>query len=140
MRMFGIQGAGYTALETFNCLLSVPGDIVETSGELQSDSSVRWEFSAIKAWPRGYEMRCRSLLDRTPEIRKSTQGAPRLNRSQMLKIIELVAEDDELRESLIECRTSESLEPLRTLAECDGDDSFAKEVLDIVSADKATSQ
>ena len=139
-RMFGIQGAGYTALEMFYCVLSVPGEIVETSGELQSDSSVRWEFSAIKAWPRGYEMRCRSLLDRTPEIRKSVQCTPQLNRSQMLKIIDLVSEDDELRELLIECRTSESLEPLRKLAERDGNDSFAKEVLDIVEPDKATTQ
>ncbi len=133
IRMFGIQGAGYTALETFDCVLSVPGNVVETSGELQSDSSVRWKFSAIKAWPRGYEMRCRSLLDRTPEITKSAQSTPQLNRSQMLKIIELVSEDDELRESLLECRISESLGPLDKLAERDGDDSLAKEVLDIIS-------
>ena len=139
-RMFGIQGAGYTALETFYCVLNVPGEIVETSGELQSDSSVRWEFSATKAWPRGYEMRCRSLLDRTADIRKSAQDTPQLSRSQMLKIIDLVAEDDELRESLIECQTSKSLEPLRKLAERDGDDSFAREVLEIVSPDKATTQ
>jgi hypothetical protein len=140
IKMLGVQGAGYTSMESFDCLLQIPGEVVETNGELQSNSTARWNFSATKAWPRGYKMRCRSLLDRTPDIRKFVQDTPQLNRSQMLKVIDLVSQDDELRELLIECRTSESLEPLRKLAELGGNDSFAKEVLDIVEPDKATTQ
>ncbi len=139
-RMFGVQGAGFSAMEGFDCVLRLPGEIVETTGELHSDSSVRWKFSATKAWPRGYAMHCRSLLDRTPGFGKLREGRTQLNRSQMLRIIELASQDDELRGSLIECRTSASLGPVLKLAKRDGEDSFAKEVLDIVSPNETAKQ
>ena len=58
----------------------------------------------------------------------------------MLKVIGLLADDDELREVLTECRKDRTLEPLRTLVDRDGDESAAAEVLSVLMAEASPTE
>lgn len=59
-RICGAFGA-FKIPEHFHSSMTMPGLIVETSGELVASNKTAWEFESGEAFPWGYEMSCRSL-------------------------------------------------------------------------------
>jgi hypothetical protein len=96
----------------FEHALTVPGQIVETNGEIVSDQRVRWRFPLHQAFPLGYTMSCRSLLPRTRAQTLLLGKALLVNRDELLQFLELVADQKPLLEALQESSRHTTLVPL----------------------------
>jgi hypothetical protein len=112
-RVFGLYySARIFSNEHFDCTLTVPGEIVETNGQLLASSRVRWQFQAEAAYPLGYVMECRSLFVDAEAQKQLLPGAPLASREAMLELVSLVAGKERLAEALVECRRKKSMAPL----------------------------
>jgi hypothetical protein len=99
---------------SFDYALTMPGEILETNGEILSEHRVRWRFPLHQAFPLGYAMSCRSLLCRT-QAQTLLLGKPLLvSRDDMLQFMELVADDKPLLETLRESARHTTLAPFYT--------------------------
>lgn len=131
-RMFGVHGTGVLEPEDIICELTVPGRIIETTGTVLGDSSVRWHFRAARAWPRGYVMACRSLLDRTSAVPELAAAGRRPDRRTLLRLRHLAGQDEVLTACLIRCYEQRSLAPLRQLVRDEGEGSLAVEAISLL--------
>jgi hypothetical protein len=112
-RVAGLYLSIPLAASQFHYTMTMPGEIVETNGQLLSGNRVRWKFEAKEAYPFGYTMECRSLVlaDKLP---------PALAKSGVLakpeariEYVSLVA-GQRVLEVLKECQQKQDLKPLQT--------------------------
>jgi hypothetical protein len=69
-RIFGLHHPDtFLTPKTFEYTMTVPGDVVETNGEVVAPNKVKWEFPTRRAYPQGYTMSVRSLAV-NEELRK----------------------------------------------------------------------
>jgi len=83
--------------------MTMPGMVIETSGRLVSASQVVWRFSARRASPFGYRMSCRSLETQTEAVKALLSADVLKTRADVLKYVELLSQDDELRNTVRKC-------------------------------------
>jgi hypothetical protein len=95
----------------FDYRLTVPGEVVESNGQILAANRVRWEFEAREAYPFGFTMECRSL-DPDLEAQTLLTGAPLADREAMLRFAALVDGQERLLGVLRECRQQRTLKPL----------------------------
>ena len=94
-RMLGIGFLSSDPKYAFS--LTLPGTIVETNGTLDSDSRVRWSFELGDVFAFGYTMHCRSV-EPNLQAQRAALGADRLTtRVAMLRYIDLIDGQGELR-------------------------------------------
>lgn len=91
----------------------MPGLLVETSGELLSDSETLWRFTDAQAYPFGYTMECRSLEPNVALEQKLLGKSVLTDRKAMLRYVELVHENEPLLAILRRCEADGDLRPLR---------------------------
>ncbi len=131
-RTFGLHWDGFLFdHHHFDWTLTVPGEVVETNGELLAGNRVRWKFKQRWAYPLGYPMTCRSLAPQPEAQRALLKGQPLEGREALLRFAELVAEDEPLPGVLQECRKQKAMKPLyeyREQATRKGDGEAVKRV------------
>ncbi len=98
--------------DDFDFVLTVPGEVIETTGQVLSGNRVRWRFAESEAYPLGYAMQCRSLLPILDMQKDLLQNQPLADRETMLAFIALLADREPLRLALEECRRRRSMTPL----------------------------
>ena len=103
---------GLVQPQDFDYRLTVPGFVVETTGELTSDNRVRWQFDAKEAFPFGYAMRCRSLQPNEANQRAVFNEVVVKNRDACERLVRLLKAKPEWRETLATCVTEKSRQPL----------------------------
>jgi hypothetical protein len=97
----------------FDYVMTMPGVLIQSNGQILPDNRVRWQFVAADAYPTGYDMTCRSLAAR-PDVQKAVLGkAPLTDPKTLERFVALVGGRDHLLEALRECPKQRSLEPLR---------------------------
>ena len=97
----------------FDYALTMPGEVVETNGQILSANRVRWQFDEGLAYPFGYHMRCRSLVAQTGEQQQLLTKEQRLDsREAMLEFSAVVRGQDRLVEALRECVKQKQWAPL----------------------------
>lgn len=137
-RIQGVHG-GFLPVSTeqFRFVMTFPGMIVQTNGELLADDRVRWLFRGADAWPSGFTMIGRSLLDESESIDELSDWRHGLNRVAMIRLYDLVTQDPQLIDALKKCRIAGNLAPLRKLAESSDDGNLAalsRKVLNLLAS------
>jgi hypothetical protein len=102
--VFNLRGFDYT--------MTMPGEVVETNGEIQAGNQVRWHFGARDAYPLGFAMTCRSLLPQLEAQRLLLKGQPLESREEQLRFVSLVSGQERLSEALRDCRKQKKMTPL----------------------------
>jgi hypothetical protein len=112
-RLFGVHHAGIlTTPSRFHYELTLPGSVVETTGERIGESRVVWRFDAARAFPLGYDMNARSLTPNEP-AQKALLGSVRLTSlEQLADYATLVKSDAGLAALMERSVASGSLKPL----------------------------
>lgn len=116
-----IQGVHGVSTEKFRFMMTFPGVVVQTNGVLVSDDRVSWQFSGSDAWPAGFSMTGRSLLDESGKIDELKKWRETVHRETLLRVRDLVSKDQQLTEVLKKCRATGNLTPLRELADSSDD-------------------
>jgi hypothetical protein len=98
-------------LDQLHYTLTMPGEVVETNGQVLAGNRVRWEFSADLAYPLGYAMECRSLAPDTA-MHALLPGRPLAGREALLEFVTLVEGKEALLKVLQECRRQKDVKPL----------------------------
>jgi hypothetical protein len=112
-RVFGIHwGDGVFRHEKFDYTLTVPGEVVETNGQIMAGNRVRWRFTAFAAYPLGYDMTCRSLDVRPQAQQELLHAKPLESRDAQLRFTDLADGLPGLADVLQECRKQGKLAPL----------------------------
>src|SRR5262249_36020698 len=113
VHMFGHHYvASFLGERQFDCTLTVPGEVVETNGQVLAGHRVRWEVGSEEAYPLGFHLTCRSLLE-PEEVQKGLlKGQPRMDREARLAFVAMVQGSPALLEACKECRTQKKLAPL----------------------------
>jgi hypothetical protein len=112
-RIFGVHHTLFRTPKKFDYSLTMPGTIFETNGAILSDNKVRWSFEPEEAYPLGYSMRCRSW-EPNSDLQKKLLGKPLLlNREKIQAFLSFVSGDDELQKALNQCKSQQSLKPLK---------------------------
>lgn len=107
-----IIGLHLLGTNQFRYALRMPGLIVATSGLLESDSRVTWEFSAAEAYPLGYVMSCRSI-EPLPDVQERVLGRHVLSdRATLLRYVALLGADEALAQVVRHAAQQGSREPL----------------------------
>jgi len=96
----------------FEYSLAMPGTIVETNGTILSDNAVQFRFADGDAYPFGFAMRARSI-EPTGAAKKLLGGDLPGRRKQLLAYVDLVRDDEKLREIMKQCAAAGSIEPLQ---------------------------
>ena len=100
----------------FRYELSVPGVIVETTGERVSDNRVRWRFDAVDAFPLGYDMTVRSLAPNVA-AQKAAWGTTRIaSLDELTEYAALLREDTNLAAVMADSARTGSLKPFNDYA------------------------
>ncbi|MBC7815695.1 MAG: hypothetical protein IAG10_02220 [Planctomycetaceae bacterium] len=102
----------FQASQEFDYRLTVPGFVVETTGELTSDNRVRWRFHATDAFPLGYAMRCRSLQPNEANQRAVFNDVILKSHSDCERLVRLLKAKPDWRKTLATCVTEKSRQPL----------------------------
>jgi len=125
-RIEGVHG-GFLPVSTeqFRFVMTSPGSIVQTNGELLADDRVRWQFRGADAWPSGFTMIGRSLLDESGAVDELSDGREGLSRGAMIRLYDLATEDERVIDVLKKCKSDGQLAPLRNLAEASDDENLA---------------
>lgn len=109
-RLLGVYAFGPP--RPFRYEMTVPGAIVETSGERVGANRVRWRFRASDAFPLGYAMSCRSLAP-NEAAQRALLGDRRLDEVEsMADYAALIRGDAELAAAVKRCIEAGSLAPL----------------------------
>ncbi len=96
----------------FEYSLEMPGILVETNGTILSDNAVRFRFADGDAYPFGFAMRARSI-EPTGAAQKLLGGDLAGRRKQLLAYVDLVRDDEKLREIMKQCAAAGNIEPLQ---------------------------
>lgn len=111
-RLFGAYQAGmFTPRRPFHYVMTVPGLVVESSGELIAENRVAWQFDAAEAFPFGYTMSVRCL---SPNVaaQKTVLGDARLDSlEEVAEYARLLEQDTSLAAAVQSCITEGSLQP-----------------------------
>src|SRR5262249_12354128 len=113
-RVFGLYTMRFFSPIRMTMIVTLPGEIVETNGQIVGSGRVRWRFEGKDVYPFGYEMRCRSFV---PDARAlALPGAAVLaNRESMIWFADLVGDDERVQGALKQCRDQASFKPLLQL-------------------------
>lgn len=112
-RLQGVHGGFLLGSpEDFRFVMNFPGVVVETNGVILDENRVRWQFSAVDAWPSGLSMRGRSLLDSSDGIKGLEAWQKSLDRNSLTRLLDLIDGDEWLIEVLQKCRKANALTPL----------------------------
>jgi hypothetical protein len=123
-RLLGVYGFGPS--RPFRYEMTVPGVIVETTGERLSTNRVRWRFLASDAFPLGYLMSCRSLVP-NEAAQRALLGDRRLDEAgAMADYVSLIRADHELQAAVKRCIEAGSLVPLDDYARDLGPEARAR--------------
>mgnify|MGYP003390258622 CR=1 FL=1 len=114
-RIVGLHQLPLQSPQAFDYRLTVPGFVVETTGELTSDNQVRWQFHATEAFPFGYAMRCRSVQPNEANQRAVFNDVVINNRDACERLMRLLQARPEWRKTLTTCVTEKSQQPLLEL-------------------------
>lgn len=112
-RLFGVHNAGILMTPSrFHYEMTLPGSVVETTGERIAENRVVWRFDAAQAFPLGYDMNARSLAP-NEAAQKALLGSVRLTTlEQLAEYSALVKRHDELANVMQKCVELASLKPL----------------------------
>jgi hypothetical protein len=137
-RIQGVHG-GFLSVSTeqFRYVMTFPGMVIQTNGELLANDRVRWQFRAADAWPSGFTMIGRSLLDESGSVSELSDWRSGLNRSEMTRLYDLSRRDERIVEALKGCRNTGQLTPLRNLVETSDDAeraTLSRKVLGLLTA------
>jgi hypothetical protein len=112
-RVFGLQAAdGVLPIHQFDYTLTVPGEVLETNGQILASNRVRWTFDAFEAYPFGYDMVCRSL-DVQPQAQKELlHGQPLKDRDVQARFADVADTLPGVAEALQACRKERRMKPL----------------------------
>ena len=112
-RILGLyRGDLVAAAREFEYTLTMPGVIVETSGELLSDKSTRFRFEDNQAFPFGYSMSCRSLV-LTKSATEFLGADIATDRKKLLAYVDLVKDNSLLIEVMQKCVAAGDIGPLQ---------------------------
>jgi hypothetical protein len=112
-RVFGLHVAdGLFRHQQFDYTLTVPGEVVESNGQILADNRVRWRFTAFAAYPLGYEMACRSLDVRPQAQQDLLHGQPLKDRQALVQFADLADGLPGVADALQECRKQGKMAPL----------------------------
>lgn len=111
-RLFGVHHAGIlTTPSRFHYEMTVPGSVVETTGERIGENRVLWRFDAARAFPLGYDMTARSLAP-NEAAQKALLGDVRLKSlDQLADYAAVVKSDPNLATLMEQSVASGSLKP-----------------------------
>lgn len=112
-RIFGVHGSTFDSPERFRFQLNVPGEIVETNGQIHSDGRVQWQFSGSDAWPSGFAMTVRSIDVQQTGVSILAGAKFKPSRQNLIRIVEIVGDDRTLCKVLQSCREASSAAPLK---------------------------
>lgn len=110
VRVFGLYNMPLAHVQ-LDYVLTLPGTVVETNGEILSPRRVRWRFNASEAYPSGRLMEARAL-EVDAQMDALLPARPFKDRETMNRFVEVVANDKRLVDILRECRRQRSLKPL----------------------------
>jgi hypothetical protein len=112
-RVFGLYwGDLIFNLRSFDYTMTMPGEVVETNGEILAANQVRWQFGARDAYPLGFAMTCRSLVPQLAAQRELLKGQPLEGREELLRFADLVNGQERLADALRDCRKQKKMAPL----------------------------
>jgi hypothetical protein len=112
-RVFGVHMMdGVFRHEQLDYTLTVPGEVVESNGQLLAGNRVRWRFNAFAAYPLGYEMACRSLDARPQAQQDLLHGQPLKSREALVQFADVAAGLPGVADALQECRKQGKMAPL----------------------------
>jgi len=113
VRLFGVYNAGIlTPKRPFRYEMTVPGSIVETTGERIAEGRVVWRFEAAEAFPLGYDMAVRSLAP-NESAQKAVFGSVRLKSVEQLSEYSAIVKGDPGLAGVMErCVEAAALKPL----------------------------
>jgi hypothetical protein len=112
VRVCGLHGFPFFDGHRFDYSLTVPGQVLETTGQLLSANRVRWQFDTMEAYPLGYTMECRSLLLHRQTQKELLPDQPLDDREAQFDFVSIVRDRKNLVEALRKCRANKSLTPL----------------------------
>lgn len=108
----------------FRHRVKMPGEVVETTGQLLSLNEIEWSFHDDEAFPHGYVMEARSL--EVSSISGKLLPAKALcNREKQIRFVDHVKNNDELLKAVKDCSTQQSLSPLYRYRRVAEDDAHA---------------
>jgi hypothetical protein len=112
-RVFGVHMIdGVFRHQQLDYTLTVPGEVVESNGQILAGSRVRWRFNAFAAYPLGYEMACRSLDARPQAQQELLHGQPLKTREALLQFADVADGLPGVADALRECRKQGKMAPL----------------------------
>ncbi len=113
-RILGLYGGDLLAAKrSFVYKLEMPGPIVETSGEMLSERVTRFRFDDGQAYPFGFAMQCRSLVEQGAIEEKLLGHRVLVDRQKLIAYVDLLHGNDELLNSMKNCAAESNLAPLR---------------------------
>jgi hypothetical protein len=112
VRIAGLHQQPLQAPQRFDYRLTMPGFVVDSTGESTANNQVRWRFAASEAFPFGYAMRCRSLQSNEANQRVVFNDVVVTNREDCERLVRLLKAKPEWHETLAACVTEKSRQPL----------------------------
>jgi hypothetical protein len=122
VRIVGLHATALLWKEEFAYVLTVPGQVVGTNGQILSGNKVRWQVEEWEAYPLGYVMECRSLLPDLQVQKDLLQNQPLSDQEAMLQFVAVLANREPLRDVLHECYRRRSMKPLYEVLERTNDE------------------
>lgn len=112
-RIWGVHGGIFDSPERFRFQMNVPGEIVETNGQIHSGGRVQWQFDGSDAWPSGFAMTVRSIDVRESGVSVLAGVEFKPTRPNLLRVVEIVGDDETLCKILQSCREEGSDAPMK---------------------------
>ncbi len=111
-RIVGLYYMDFLASRRFDYTMTLPGEVIETNGQILGSDKVRWQFDAREAYPHGHEMRARSLDPQRKVQQALLEGQPLTGREAMLRYLALVEGQQRLLDVLRQCQRDQAMTPL----------------------------
>lgn len=124
-RICGAFGA-FKIPENFHVSMTMPGLIVETSGELVAANKTAWEFESGEAFPWGYEMSCRSLDVDEKRVKAVLKSNPLETLAARRDLVRELTADAQLADAIRQSARDGTLKPLDAHAASEELDSSAR--------------
>jgi hypothetical protein len=113
IRMIGLHWPASAVEERlFDYTLTMPGEVVETNGQILSGSQVRWAFDSKDAFPLGYSMEAFSIAPQLSTQRELLPGRPPLSRQTLLDLVSSMSGYGDLVATMKGCRNQGTMRPL----------------------------
>lgn len=124
-RIHGAFGA-FKIPEHFHDSLTMPGLIVETSGEFVAANKTAWEFESGEAFPWGYEMSCRSLDVDEKRVKEVLKSNPLETLAARRDFVRELSADAKLADAIRQSARDGTLKPLDVHAASEELDASAR--------------